>query len=828
MSQARVSITEISGRFGFGARHLLLATSAFIALPVLAGPAHAQAGGASAGDADGAAPAIIVTARKRDETLTDAPLAITALSADSIDRLGANSLADVTLYSAGVQFQDQAVAIPGRYNSAIRFRGMDTNLFQPSQQIGTVFVDGIYVSGGVQGLGFNDVERVEIVRGPQSALFGRNTFGGAVNYITRTPGNEFRGDLSMELAGFGTYDGSASVEGPLVEDGLFFRIGVRAFGTDGQYASIADGGRLGREETMTISGTLYAAPSDNFSAKLRAYYSEDNDGPPDGLMLGGPLSARGEGPDIFNCFSSGRLSPGTRIRNGNPTPLRDFVCGQVPVFDADELARSNTTLDPGLRDLLELSAANAPTGIPAQNSVGLRRNIFRTGLQLEYGLDSGITISSSTGYNEITANWIRDSDSIQFSNAWQRDPQKHEDFTQEIRIASSGEDRLTWLVGATYFTSDFVTSGTGGQVAVDPNGQLDPPLRGPLGFSDPFSLETARTFGVFGAIGYAITQQFSIDLEGRWQRDKVGLETLGGNFSNTSKTFLPRAILTYKPAEESTLYATYSKGNIPGFFNVGLASRSQFEFDQIAAACFCDIEVPEEKLNNYEIGWKQELFGGRVFLALSAYYMEWSNQKNRLAVPFDRDPDPTVEDPFSVVVVTSAGRSELKGFELEGTFNANSSLSGFFNINYADSEYREYACNVLLITTGSQDCSGRSSPRYPKWSGAASVTYSTPLNDTFDWFIRPDMSYQGKTYTDESNLAWINDYWLVNMRTGIEKNGLRIEAFVRNLFDDDNYRAAASRNDFSAQNLIAGLADQAIFITPPEKRTFGMKAVMEF
>lgn len=80
-----------------------------------------------------------------------------------------------------------------------------------------------------------------------------------------------------------------------------------------------------------------------------------------------------------------------------------------------------------------------------------------------------------------------------------------------------------------------------------------------------------------------------------------------------------------------------------------------------------------------------------------------------------------------------------------------------------------------------------------------------PLNDTFDWFIRPDMSYQGKTYTDESNLAWINDYWLVNMRTGIEKNGLRIEAFVRNLFDDDNYRAAASRNDFRHKTSLRGL-----------------------
>jgi outer membrane receptor protein involved in Fe transport len=255
---------------------------------------------------------------------------------------------------------------------------MDTNLFQPSQQIGTVFVDGIYVSGGVQGLGFNDVERVEIVRGPQSSLFGRNTFGGAVNYITRTPGNDFRGDLSMELAEYGTYDGSVSIEGPIVEDGLFFRVGVRAFGTDGQYTSIADGGKLGREETMSISGTLYATPGDNFTAKARFYYSEDNDGAPDGLMLGGPLSARGNGPDIFNCFSSGQLTPGTRILNGNAVPLRDFVCGQVPVFDADDIARSNTTLDPGLLGLLQLSASNAPTGIPTQNSVGLRRDIFRT------------------------------------------------------------------------------------------------------------------------------------------------------------------------------------------------------------------------------------------------------------------------------------------------------------------------------------------------------------------------------------------------------------------------------------------------------------------
>jgi iron complex outermembrane recepter protein len=813
----------------------LLLASAAATLPWLAGTANAASeetvqSQSEVDEADGNKDSnvIIVTARKRGENLATVPLAITAFSQESLDKMGAASLADATLYSAGVQFQDQAAAVPGRYNSAVRFRGMDTGLFQPSQQIGTVFVDGIYVSGGVQSLGFNDVERVEIVRGPQSALFGRNTFGGAVNFITRTPGNDLRGDLSMELATYGTYDGSLSVEGPIIEDNLFFRVSGRAYGTGGQYTSIADGGKLGRERSTSLSATLYMTPSENFSAKARFSYTADDDGPPDGLMLGGPNSARGNGPDIFNCFSSGALTPGTRTLNGNPVPLRDFVCGQVPVFDADLLARSNTTLDPGLLQLLELTAVNSPTNIPTQNSVGLKRDIIRGSLQLNYEFGSGITISSSSGYNRIRANWIRDSDSIQFSNAWQRDPQLHEDFTQEFRIASDDSQRFTWLLGGTYFTSDFVTSGTGGKVAIDPNGELDRPLRGPLGFSDPFSLETARTIAVFGAVGFEFTDQFSIDLEGRWQRDKVGLETLTGNFQVKSSTFLPRAIATFKPTDSTTLYATFSKGNLPGFFNAALAARTQFEFDQIAAECGCGIELPEEKLTNYELGWKQSLFNGDLFFAISAYYMEWKNQKSRRAVPYDRNPDPLIDDPFSVVVVSPAGRSFLKGFELEGSFNLTENLSGVFNVNLADSEYKSYNCNVLLITTGNQDCSGRSSPRYPKWSGAFSMTYSAPLSGDLDWFIRPDIAYQGKSFTDESNLAYINDYWIANLRLGVEKENLRVEAFVKNLFKDNNYRAGASRNDFSAQNLIAGLADQAIFLTPPEKRTVGVKAVLGF
>lgn len=761
---------------------------------------------------------IVVTARKRSENLLDVPLAISSFDTDQLDRMGAASLEDLTLYSSGVQFQNQAVAIPGRYNSAVRFRGMATNLSQPAQQIGTVFVDGIWVSGSVFGLGFDDVERVEVIRGPQSAIFGRSTFGGAVNYVTRTPGTDYQGRISAEMAEFGTYDVAVSHEGRLFSDDLRYRVAARGFGTDGQYTAVRDGGALGREETKSLSATLYATPSDRLSIKARFYYSQDNDGAPDGFMLGGPLSRRGQGPDIYNCFANGTLDP--------LTANRDFVCGQVPVLNADGLTDSNTSLDPGLAGLLVFTNPTAPDSgsIPVQPSVGLKRNTRRMSVQMDYEFENGMSFSSNTGFNDIRANWIRDSDSTGFSNAWQRDPQVHEDFTQEFRLQSADEQKLTWLVGVNYFTSEYLTSGSGGAVAVDPNGELIGPLSGPLAFNDAFAEETGDAVGVFGSVSYKFTDQFSVDLEGRFQRDEVGLNTATSSFDNDFSTFLPRLIGRYQPNDETTLYATYSEGNIPGLFNVVLAVRSQFEIDQIQALCGCSVTVEEETLKNLEFGWKQVFFDQRLSLSTAIYAMTWEDQKNLQNVAFTRD-DGT---PFAQNVIGSVGETDLFGVELEGVFQLSDQFDGAFTLNYAKSEYQRYNCAVGLIVTGNQDCSGRSSPRYPEWSAAFSATYHKPMGNNWEWYIRPDVVYQGKQYTDETNLAYISDYTLVNLRTGFDRDDLRLEFFVKNLFDDDNYRGGATRNDFSGINLIANIQNQALFLTPPEKRTIGLKAVIDF
>ncbi|MDH3589620.1 MAG: TonB-dependent receptor plug domain-containing protein, partial [Gammaproteobacteria bacterium] len=130
---------------------------------------------------------ITVTARKREESLQEIPIAINAFTADDITEGGLASLEDISTLSAGFYFFNQGQSQPGRYNTQLRFRGLNQAQFSPSFETGALFIDGIYVLNGGTSLSLMDIERVEVIKGPQSAYFGRNTFGGAVNFITRDP-----------------------------------------------------------------------------------------------------------------------------------------------------------------------------------------------------------------------------------------------------------------------------------------------------------------------------------------------------------------------------------------------------------------------------------------------------------------------------------------------------------------------------------------------------------------------------------------------------------------------------------------------------------------
>jgi len=160
---------------------------------------------------------IIVTARKREESLQDIPIAITAISRSDIEEAAITGLEDISSLASGFYFFNQGQTQPGRYNTQLRFRGLNQAQFSPSFETGALFIDGVYVLNGGTSLSLQDIERVEVIKGPQAAYFGRNTFGGAVNFITRDPSLEkFSGNVSASATHRSNFEVTTFLEGPLI------------------------------------------------------------------------------------------------------------------------------------------------------------------------------------------------------------------------------------------------------------------------------------------------------------------------------------------------------------------------------------------------------------------------------------------------------------------------------------------------------------------------------------------------------------------------------------------------------------------------------------
>jgi iron complex outermembrane receptor protein len=279
---------------------------------------------------------------------------------------------------------------------------------------------------------------------------------------------------------------------------------------------------------------------------------------------------------------------------------------------------------------------------------------------------------------------------------------------------------------------------------------------------------------------------------------------------------------------------TYSEGNNPGYFNDQLVSLSATDLALARAQVpNAPLFVDEEKLTNYEIGWKQALFQGRLSFSAVAYTMEWENQKTRTAVPITR-----ADGSQNIQNVTVGGFStDLEGVELEGQARLTDRLALTLTLNYAGAEFKDFDCGFTddfapAAADGSVPCDGNRPVQYPEWSGAFALDWSSRINDTWGYSTRLDGLYTGKRYVDEQNFAYIGDKTVFNLRAGVNRENLRIEAFVTNLFDDDQYLAGNRWTDFSADQ--GGLFPfefgfhQGVALTPPERRQAGVRFSLDF
>lgn len=864
-------------------RHSVISGFAAAAL-LMSGASTTSFAQSGVADSDGIEE-IVVTARKREESLQNVPIAVTAFSEKALEAIGAKGLEDIALRTPGVQFSEQAGQIPGRFNCSIRFRGMNVNSEQAVAQLGALFIDGIYVASGCNSLGAEDLARVEVVKGPQAVYFGRNTFGGAVNYVTKDPGNEWKAKLSASLAEGDDSEYTGYVEGPIVEDKLSFRVASRFYDRGGVFGFSNDGTALGEQKTRSISAKLVWSPVESFRAKLRAQYSEDRDGPP------------GSG------FISGRLNDtctGTRGPNGEVRAR--YICGEIPDIRTARSANANgrlfsynTTFNAntiGIPNIVSLGLLQGGARDPAQADAlaldffGLKRNMLFVGATADWDLPNKWTLSAVAGHNKMRANWLRDFDLTEAEAWWSTDPQNLKDDTYELRLTSNQENKLTWVVGVSYYKMEYTQSGNGGTVLTTGAPAVGQTLRTPVYFANSLVNNVEQKYNaVFAGVTYKFNDQWSASAEARYQDDKLikgqviaaqlGKPVASGEWKDT----LPRLIVQYQPTPSTNLYASYSKGVLPGDINAeyifgpaGMRTEAEiasareqirngarpyatlpgFETGTLGVPSASDF-IDREKLDSIEVGWKQQWLEGRLQMNAAIYHMKWKNQKGRVSVSIvdfngnsngayvqDSATCGTAANPRNPANVNDCndfgrslqfsvpGTSELDGLEIETNWRATQHLNLQLGLDYTKNKYTDFTFNFVEPLAGTRQMEGNSSPRYPKWKGNLGASYSRPLGSgDWSWFTRGDLLYFGKYFVDESNLASAPSQTLVNARFGYTNEKVRIELFGNNLLNEDAYASASRWTDFTTPS-VASTANQGVAVAPQRERYFGIKASFEF
>jgi len=768
---------------------------------------------------------IVVTARKRQETLMQVPLAITAVTAADLQNEGIVSLEDLARYSPGffsTYFTYGGTARNDRSLKQVTLRGF-------SLAPGIVFIDGAPITAEVNGIAsggitpeLSDVERVEVLKGPQNAYFGRSTFSGAVNYITKDPSNEFKGEISAEYSSYHSDDITLSLEGPIVNDKLDVRIQGHHMLHGGEYDNFANPeDKLGKRETDSVSAILNFKPSDSFRAKAYFAYDKDDDGAPAQASIK---------PPEMNCNLGGTRGA--------------YYCGTLP--NANQLNPStiatNDVMDPFTQSVLLNNSGGfwLPFDPHFDNHYGLERHALQTNLRLEYETSAGYTITSISSYNWDKQENILDLTYRGFENGqgvpnpsynsapgavnppgvmpfvrWALAVENPDHvYNEELRITSPAKDRFRWLFGGDYLDTYSLQSPVYGYTShgIGPQGQA--------------TLANPNTESLFAGAYYDFTQKLTFSGEVRYQWDHLANTSLTSTvtgllltpplvFNTTFHSFAPRASVDYKYADNSTVYALWSRGARPGGFNSGLVGQPAAVLAQLPTDA--GLTFKEDRLDNYEAGLKSSLFDGKLNSRLALYYDVWSNGQvptQNLVV--------TNGAAALITITRNVGSIDLYGIEEELDYKPTDHLvfNGTLGISQNKVNNFGYCTDCLVILGTSVAPANVHLQVSPRQNWSLSTEYHDHLAGDYDWFARMDYTHRGSYFADQANVAVVSASDQVNLHIGTRTDKLEIEAFVKNLTKDASPEGASVGPD----TLFSYAALNEVRYGLPDKRTFGLRA----
>jgi iron complex outermembrane receptor protein len=718
--------------------HVFLLASAVLSCP---SPALAQPVADEperAGIAD-----IVVTARRTEERLQDAPVSVRAFTADEIRERGAVNLQDLIAATPNLILDSRTNAAD--FRPAVR--GISSPLFDPYRNRAVLgfFIDGVPVIANLQTLPLGDIERLEIIRGPQSALYGRATYAGAINFVPRRPGRELAGQAELTAATRDTFRAQGSLSGPAGIEGLGFRVGGSWYQYGGQHRNIFSGRIYGAEENFSGNLGLDYAPTDELELRFNYIFVGDRNAP----------GAYGQFPSRYknqNCLQRAARPPIPAPRIPGVFDEIGWVCGKL---DARDLVINIRDDDLG----------------PKGPGFDQDTHILTGSLSFERG---PIRFVANTAWNwqqyEQRSNQSRVVSSVFDTPALPTGSQAidlgtFESFSQEVRLLSTNSEGLRWSIGANYYRETFdIDRLKGAQFLAYPDRDL------------------AKNIAGFGSLAYTVGP-LTLTAEGRLQEDQIvrrDTQQVGATGQRVLREkvvfsrFLPRVTLEWRLSPDANLYASYSEGARPGA--TSLASDT-------------GQPVREERTINWEAGLRSAWLERRLIANATVFQIDWKDifgESAREAVPGD----PTTLRVFR----QNQGDARIRGIELTLVARPIDIVTIEGNYAYLDAGYRPG-----FVTREAFDLLGQDSreflvgnrPRYiPEHSGTVSVVLADRLDSGLGWRLRGDLNHTGDRFGTELNTDRFGAQTLVNVSAAVAFDRFEIEGFGRNIFDDKTILAS--------------------------------------
>ncbi|MEM9530365.1 MAG: TonB-dependent receptor [Pseudomonadota bacterium] len=684
---------------------------------------------------------IVVTARRREESVLDAPVAVNVFSGRDVIDAGIERVEDFIQFTPNVTLATSQ----GIGTSFLTIRGL-TQVRNGEAPVATL-VDGVLQFSGIQ---FRqeifDIQSIEVVKGPQGAIYGRNATGGAIIINTQRPSNETDGYVNLGYGDGNEFRVGGAISGALVEDELYGRLSVNYIDRDGYLDNLTRGTEDDAFEDLAVRARVIWEPTDNLSVDLRANFAR-HDGRGIGFQFQG-----------VNLAADGITATGFGVDTG-------------PVDADNVLPIISNNPDIGARDTDDFAA------------------------KIDWETGSG-TFTSTTSFTTIEE--FADSDQFPYTNA-RSAPELFgfdgtqtgyfdlEAWSQEFRFASPADQRLRWEVGAYYLDWErFVSLSTG----VDTGNGILRVEREPL--TDPANPTTSlladdnenTATAFFGSLAYDITDQLEFSLALRYD-DEERVQFVsplqfpagqpGARNEESFDKLQPKVTLRYQPTPNQNWYATYGEGFRSGQFN-------QNGIAQVAAGAgiigVSDV-ADQEDSESFEVGFKGNFLDDRLRLGAALFTTDVEGQQFFSFI-----------GAISAQILTNIDDVSLWGGELELVYRATDQLDAYAAIGYTNSEIEAYAVDPTAV--------GNEAPYIADNTFNAGIRYEL-ANSLFEAtpYVRLDYERRGSQFWDVNNSTARSALDFLNVRLGLQHQNWLLSADIENALDEE-YNSEWVAGGFSA------------------------------